>query len=87
MASPQSLADLVLCASPLTNVTIREHLAAIDCNNMGGGSVVEYVPIDSLTMNVKIDDVRAVVEDTTISVELGTERVTAVYINTHITTK
>ena len=40
---PSTLRELVLCASPLAQgtSTIREHLLATDCDDMGGGTPID----------------------------------------------
>lgn len=48
-----TLRTLVACASPLSSPnTVRDHLNAINCDNLGGGGVDRLIPYTQLKLSV-----------------------------------
>lgn len=53
---PNTLRELILCASPLTGEhTVRDHLLATDCANLGNGGTCTDVPIIIETSDIPIN--------------------------------
>lgn len=87
-----TLRELILCASPLTSdSTVREHLLATDCENLGTGSgsctdipvIIETsdIPIniteaEQVIVELEAEDVGIVISDISIGVSISQEEIT-----------
>lgn len=70
-----TLRELIKCASPLSgDNTVREHLLATDCANLGGGGSGVQIPISIEPADIQIE----ISEPETMKISLDTQEVKVV---------
>ena len=70
-----TLRALISCASPLPSpMTVREHLAAINCDNLGGGGD-RLVPYDDIVLDIQIDRMSVDIQKDTLSIEVQSKEI------------
>lgn len=72
--SPLSLRQLVACASPLEGShTIRDHLSAINCGDLGGGETI-ILPVDSIRVEALSNAHTIELDDRNIEINISTKK-------------
>lgn len=73
-----TLRTLIACASPLSGLhTVRDHLSAINCNDLGSGEGIVLLPVDSISVEAPAHTHTIDIGDRNIEINISTQKYSA----------